>query len=268
MMHRGPPGWVCDTAAVNDQQFRAMLETEIPRLRRVVARLAPVGVDPDDLAQDTLERAWRSRTSYRAEAAPATWLYRIALNRAYDLAARGGPVLVDVDDLAEDDLFDFEVDDPAEVLAKAHDTATLRAALSRLSPVDRMVLALHDGEGWGAREVGQACGIGAAAAHKRVQRGRFRLAKELTAGSPPRPARDELCTSVRALAPDYLDGTLDEHRSTAVEDHIRACELCPPLAQAVLGLREALERGVLATGIHADTRRFLRVLADRPEGIA
>jgi RNA polymerase sigma factor (sigma-70 family) len=253
---------------VEDQQFRAMLEAEIPRLRRVVTRLAPVGVDPDDLAQDTLERAWRGRTGFRADATPATWLYRIALNRAYDLAARGGPVLVDVDDLAEDDLFDFEVDDPAEVLAKAHDTAVLRAALSRLSPVDRMVLALHDGEGWGAREIGQACGIGAAAAAKRVQRARFRLAKELTADSPPHPGRDELCTSVRALAPEYLDGTLDERRTAEVEAHIKACELCPPLAQAVLGLREALERGVAATGIHADTRRFLRVLADRPEGIA
>ena len=250
-----------------------MLEGEIPRLRRVVERLAPLGVDPDDLAQDTLERAWRNRGGFRAEAATATWLYRIALNRASELAARPGPVLVDVSELPEADLLDFEVDDPAEVLARAADTAAMRAALSRLAPVDRMVLALYDGEGWAAREIGEACGIGAAAAHKRVQRARFRLARELSAGphdapSPVHPVRDALCTSVRALAPEYLDGTLDPHRSAAVEEHIRGCELCPPLAQAVLGLRAALEQGVTVTDIHTDTGRFLRVLADRPDGIA
>jgi RNA polymerase sigma factor (sigma-70 family) len=253
---------------VDDEQFRAMLEAEIPRLRRVVERLAPIGVDPDDLAQDTLERAWRSRGSFRAEAAPATWLYRIALNRASDLAPRGSaPLVLDVDSLADDDLFDFEVDDPADVLDRAADTAALRAALSRLAPVDRMVLALHDGEGWAAREIGEACGIGPAAAHKRVQRGRFRLARELANAPATGPERDVLCASVRTLAPEYLDGSLDAQRSAVVEEHIKDCHRCPPLAQAVIGLRAALERGVGATRIHSDTHRFLRVLADRPDGL-
>lgn len=246
---------------MDDSDFRDALAAEIPRLRRLASRVAPVGTDPDDLVQDTLERAWRGREAFRAGSAASTWLHRILVNRAQDLTGKTTATPVDVTDLEDRHLFGFEVDDPAVVLERAHDIAQLRAALSRLAPLDRMILALHDGEGWPVKDIAEACGLGTAAAHKRLQRGRFRLAHALTDEvygiSPP----DEHCLHARSMAGDYFDGLLATDDRLRIEEHLRTCERCPPLGQALLGLRGALEAGGDVTPLHADVRRFLHVLA-------
>jgi RNA polymerase sigma-70 factor (ECF subfamily) len=182
------------------------------------------------------------------------------LNRAADLATRARPAPVDIETLDEAELFGFEVDDPVALLERAADDAAMRAALSKLNPVDRMVLVLHDGEGWGAKEIAEACGLAPAAAHKRIQRGRFRLANALNEPAGDPKPNEGHCVQYRSLAPDYLDGQLSDEQKAAVGAHLRECQFCPPLAQAVIGLREALERGCQPTDIHAQTSRFLRSL--------
>ncbi|MHB8657594.1 MAG: sigma factor [Solirubrobacteraceae bacterium] len=60
---------------MDDERFRELLLGELPRLLRLVRRLTPPGVDAEDLTQDVVERAWRSRSSYRAGALASTWLH-------------------------------------------------------------------------------------------------------------------------------------------------------------------------------------------------
>lgn len=76
-MGTGDLGISCDTPPVDDDAFRDMLVVEIPRLRRLAQRVASAGTDPEDLAQDALERAWQVRTSFREQAKLSTWLHRI-----------------------------------------------------------------------------------------------------------------------------------------------------------------------------------------------
>ncbi|MDN5856034.1 MAG: RNA polymerase sigma factor [Actinomycetia bacterium] len=138
---------------MEDAMFAAAISTELPRLHRLARRVACITTDPDDLVQDTLERAWRSRDRFRAESTAATWLHRILVNRAIDLCRRAGQnALTGLDTIDDEHLLDLGIDDPVAVIAAAEDTARLRVALSRLAPDERMVLVLHDGEGWSARD--------------------------------------------------------------------------------------------------------------------
>jgi RNA polymerase sigma factor (sigma-70 family) len=244
---------------VSEDDFRRLLEAEIPRLRRVAARIAPAGTDPDDLTHDALERAWRSRESFRGDSAISTWLYRIVTNRAADLAVRRSTVPVDVSTLPEEELAGLEVEDPATLLERAAEGQRMRTALARLGAVDRVMIVLHDGEGMPVKQIAQACGLAPATAHKRLQRARVRLVQAFldpATGDPS--AESRFCLQCCEYAADYLNDELDEGKRAAIEAHLRACDRCPPLAQAAIGLREVLEKGIPASGLHDQLTSALR----------
>lgn len=247
---------------MDEATFVDAMSAELPRLQRLARRVACSTTDPDDLVQDTLERAWRSRDRFRAESSAATWLHRILVNRAIDLCRRAGQVAASGLDRADDGrLLDLEIAEPEAVITAAEDTARLRVALSRLAADERMVLVLHDGEGWPARRIGEICGLPTATVHKRLQRGRARLLRGLAGaiGGEVRPA--ESCRRARSGASDYVDGLLDDVQVRELEAHIESCTRCPALVQALLGLKAALGREPRADMPPADLTRALRVIA-------
>lgn len=192
-------------------------------------------------------------------------LHRIVVNRAMDLARRKRPEMTGLDSVTDSDLLELVIEDPDAVLERAADAAQLRAALSRLPTEDRMVLALHDGEGWSAREIAQTCGLKTEATHKRLQRGRLRLARELADGGRTGTPASPSCLRARMSASDYLDGRLDDVGRADIEEHLRHCERCPPLAQALIGLRAALHEGSYDTGIPATSSCYLRRMTGEDE---
>ena len=84
---REQPSPDLDSAAY-DERFARDLIDQGTTLRRFAAAMTRSPADTDDLVQDVLERAWRNRRTFRSESALTTWLYRIAINRARDVAAR------------------------------------------------------------------------------------------------------------------------------------------------------------------------------------
>lgn len=247
---------------MDEATFVHAMSAELSGLQRLARRVACSTTDPDDLVQDTLERAWRSRDRFRAESSAGTWLHRILVNRAIDLCRRAGRITVTGLDRADDErLLDLEVAEPEAVIAAAEDTARLRVALSRLAADERMVLVLHDGEGWSARRIGEICGLPTATVHKRLQRGRVRLLRVLASaiGGVGRPA--ESCRQARSGASDYVDGLLDAVQVRELEAHIESCIRCPALVQALLGLKAALGREPQANTPPADLTRALRAIA-------
>lgn len=228
-------------AVIGDDEFRMLLEAELPRLRRVAARIAPLGVDTDDLTHDALERAWRSRASFRGDAAMSSWLYRIVHNRAADLAARRTAVPMDLSEIG-DDHPGLAVADPAALLDPVSDGEHVRAALARLGSVDRVVVVLHDGEGMAVQQIADACGLTVAATHKRLQRARARLVQALLDPSVLIPSpHSPYCFQCREFAADYLNDELAAEQREQIEAHLRICAGCPPLAQAAIGLRSVLD---------------------------
>lgn len=249
--------------AMPDDDFRLLLEAEMARLRRVASRIAPAGVDAEDLAHDALERAWRSRSSFRGDAPFTAWLYRILTNRAADLAAKKTATPVDVMSLSELGILGVAAADPAALLARAADGERMRIALARLSAIDRVIVVLHDGEGMGVREIAEACGLNPAAAHKRLQRARVKLVKVLLDAATLAPApQTRFCIECCTHAANYLQGNLDASQHAAIQEHLRICDRCPPLAQAAFGLREALDQGLPASSLHDQVTTALR--ADSP----
>jgi len=247
------------TTELPEDDFRRLLEAEIPRLRRVAARVAPPGTDADDLTHDALERAWRNRATFRGDAAMSTWLYRIVANRAADLAVKQTAVPVDMSTMGDADMIGLEVDDPAALLERAADGHRMRAALSRLSPIDRMVLVLHDGEGLGVREIAEACGLTSTAAHKRLQRARARLVQAvLDPSSLQSTGASKFCLECCRYAADYLSGDMSPPERSKIAEHLKVCRLCPPLAQAAIALREALEEGLPPSPVHHHVDAALR----------
>lgn len=221
---------------LSSEEFLTALSAEMPRLRRLAQRTAPKGIDADDLVQDTLERAWRAQGTYRGDASLATWLHRILINRSKDLAGRNAPLTVP----ANEDLRAMTVPDPLAVIEQAEDEQHLRAGLAQLPVQDRMMLVLHDSLDWSAAEIADLGGFSEAAAHKRLQRARLRMVQILakTSGTIERQTAD--CRQARDSLAPYLEGTLADETQRHIEAHLRHCPHCPPLAQALVGLRSAL----------------------------
>jgi RNA polymerase sigma-70 factor, ECF subfamily len=226
---------------MDSRDFADAVEAHGPRLYRLAGRIAPPGVEADDLLQETFERAWRNREQFRGHASVATWLQAIMVNRARDRTRAWMRVQGKVGERVDSDagLSDSNVEDPAELVTRIESEETLRAGLARLPLPERAAVALHDGEGFPASEVAQMLDCSEASAHKRIQRGRFRLAEVL--GFPGPRSRPPLsCRSTKRSASAYLDGDLSPEAAGQVEQHLRECECCPPVLQALVGIRDTL----------------------------
>jgi RNA polymerase sigma-70 factor, ECF subfamily len=61
--------------------FEKLAEQQMRRIRQIARRYASADA-VDDLTQEILTRLWRSWPRFRGDAAPTTWVYRVALNAA------------------------------------------------------------------------------------------------------------------------------------------------------------------------------------------
>jgi len=66
-------------------RFQRLCREELSYLRGGVYRIVGNAADTDDVIQDALLRAWRKADSFRGEADLRSWVYRIAVNCAFDL---------------------------------------------------------------------------------------------------------------------------------------------------------------------------------------
>lgn len=141
-----------------------------------MARIAFVICGDRDLAQDAVQvawqRAWQKLGALRDESRLRPWLLSIAANEARQLVRRQrrhSIVSIDVAEVGSDRF------DPAARPA-GHD---LGAALARLSPDDRRLLALRHVAGFDATEIGRLLGMSASGVRTRLARLLARLRTEL-----------------------------------------------------------------------------------------
>ncbi len=210
-------------AALNLEEHRTALTGHCYRMLGSI-------VEAEDAVQEAFLKAWRSRDSFRGEASPRTWLYRIATNVCLDSLARSRRRIRPVDHRAtpepvSDDMtleqlpHDQWVEPAPDALvlppAQAVDPeeyAVLResvrlafvAALQYLPPRQRAVLLLTQVLNWSAAEAADSLNMSVAAVNGALQRGRATLAAR-----NPRVTPRELSAEHRELLDRYVAAFLD-----------------------------------------------------------
>jgi RNA polymerase sigma-70 factor (ECF subfamily) len=202
------------------------LELYRNELRAHCYRLLGSFTDAEDVLQDTLERAWAARGSFRESSSVRTWLYRIATNLCLDLLrrekrrARLLPVdagqHIHGDDSApppgEPDAWVTPFPDAllggaaaaspeAKYLAAETVQLAFITALQRLTPHQRAVLVLRDVLGWSASEVAETLKLRVSAVESALHRARQAVGKS---GRRRTPAPAKLGPKEKELIERYL----------------------------------------------------------------
>jgi RNA polymerase sigma-70 factor (ECF subfamily) len=195
-----------------------------------------------DLVQDTFVRALERLDQFRGESSAGAWMRSILHNLAVDRARRAAREMVveRVEDSWAEDAYTV---DPEVVVERADTREDLEDALARLPFIYRVVVILHDVEGFTVREIAELQDVSLPAAKQRLRRGRMALVSALADGHERRidlqgvPLR---CWEARQHVSDYLDGALPEEKARAVERHLEGCPTCPPLYAALVGVHDRL----------------------------
>lgn len=196
----------------------------------------------EDLIQDAWLRAVEAKSQWRGEGSLVAWLRRIVHNLAIDRARRSERELL-VEDVEARWRSDAYSVDTAEVAERLLVREELEDALVRLPFIYRVVVVLHDIEGWTVAEIAELLEIGLPAAKQRLRRGRMMLVTALAEGATRRSEMEGVpmrCWEARRSVSDYLDGTLDPVTARTLERHLGQCPTCPPLYASLVGVRAEL----------------------------
>jgi RNA polymerase sigma-70 factor (ECF subfamily) len=130
--------------------FRELFRRHTPHLLQFVTRvLGASRADAEDVVQDTWLRAYPALITFRSESSFSTWLCSVGLRAALDSMRKGKRHVAE--SLFEEDA---SSDPPA-----TEERMDIESAIAQLAPGYRMVLVLHDVEGFTHEEIALQLGI-------------------------------------------------------------------------------------------------------------
>ena len=189
--------------------FRSLYDTNHERVRRMLVRL--VGAqDAEDVTQAVFARAATALPSFRGDADPSTWLYRIAANAASDWlrsrATHEAQLTVPLADASDDEACDpailaAEADSkpsPEQQVASRDTSACIRGEIAKLPDAHREVFMLSALGGLDDAQIARLLGITPGNAKVRLHRARQEFKKIIAARCDF--YRDEL--SCKPASPD------------------------------------------------------------------
>jgi RNA polymerase sigma-70 factor (ECF subfamily) len=157
----------------DEQSFRLLYRRHSPRLRAIIARLLGTRrSDTDDVLQETWLAACRALHQYRGDARFGTWLTTIGIR-----TARARLLVRPMTAVLEEDL-------PSTGSADAPETIDLERALARLPDHQRLVLVLHDVEGFTHDEIAAQLGVAPGTSKVTLSRARQAMRRLLNDGVP------------------------------------------------------------------------------------
>lgn len=155
------------------------------RLWRLAFRLAGNRADAEDLFQELLVRAYGKLDDLVAIDEPGSWLSRIMYNLFIDERRRFGRQrlhIVEEGFLAGEGIEGLAGrEDPASDQERHEKLRQLDAALGQLSDEHRVVVLLHDTEGYKISEIQDVIGVPEGTVKSRLHRARARLREILEA---------------------------------------------------------------------------------------
>ncbi len=142
---------------------------------RIAYRMLGKHQDAQDVAQEALIAAWQGLPQFRADAAFATWLYRIVTRRALNRLTRDR--VTDSADLL--DALPDHAPGPAEQNELLHAGDAVTAAIMMLPLPQRTVIVLHHFEGLSYAQVASVTKSSVPAVRSHLFRARRTLATDL-----------------------------------------------------------------------------------------
>jgi RNA polymerase sigma-70 factor (ECF subfamily) len=163
-------------AQSGDQQaFERLYRVHVGRVYGLALRMAGAG-PAEELTQDVFVRAWEKLSSFRGEAAFATWLHRLAVNLLLSERSRVGRERARLhEDAAALDRHHARRETPEAAM-------DLDTAIGRLPEGARQIFVLHDVEGYKHEEIGKMLGIAVGTSKAQLHRARMLLRGHLEPG--------------------------------------------------------------------------------------
>ena len=160
-----------------EEAFEALVTRYEAPLRKLAYGLVRDWGLAEDVAQDAFIRAYRKATTFRGGAPVKAWLYRIAINRAYDELRR-------IRRKREVPLEDAGLPErgraSSEAIAEAKELQRqIALALAKLRPEYRTPLVLREIEGMTYREIAEFLDWPLGTVQTRIHRGRLELRSHL-----------------------------------------------------------------------------------------
>jgi RNA polymerase sigma-70 factor (ECF subfamily) len=156
--------------------FATLYREHSPGVYAVCRRMLRADEDARELLQDVFVRAWEKLASFRGESALGTWLHRLAVNVVLErLRASRRDALRFVDDVAD------AIPAPGADSRRMDAAMDVAAALDLLPNGARVVLVLHDLEGYSHDEIAAMTGIAPGTSRAQLWRARRHLARILGA---------------------------------------------------------------------------------------
>jgi RNA polymerase sigma-70 factor (ECF subfamily) len=142
---------VSAAAGGSEMAFRELFRRHTPHLLQFITRvLGASASEAEDVAQDTWLRAYPALMTFRNESSFSTWLCSVGLRAALDSLRKGKRRSTE---------FVLEDDDAPLDLPHHEDRMDLETAIASLAPGYRMILVLHDVEGFTHDEIALQLGI-------------------------------------------------------------------------------------------------------------
>ncbi len=164
-----------DKEGERKRRFDEFVVPEMRFLARVARSMSRSEAEAEDLAQETLVKAWRAADRFDGRY-PRAWLARIARNAAISRDLRNRELLT------TDGIVDPGADEHADpehvVLSEIVDEDLLRA-LDDLPPASRIVVHLVDVEEMSYQEAADVLGVPIGTVMSRLHRARLRLRSAL-----------------------------------------------------------------------------------------
>jgi len=136
--------------------FGLLYDRHVAAIYRFVYYRVRDDAEAEDLTSDVFMRALKAMPRYEPRQAFLAWLYRIARNAIIDRARRGKRQVSYEDAIAHPTADQIVV--PDEQLAAHSDSATLRDALTKLTPLQQEVIVLRFLEGYSTQEIARIVG--------------------------------------------------------------------------------------------------------------
>ena len=173
------------SSAENNQTFERLVRPHFDRLYRLAWRLTGSKAEAEDLFQELLIKAFGKLDELVHIEEPGSWLCRVMYNLFIDEQRRfkrRRMMTVEEGQLAGEGLAGLPAEgDPDYDSQRIEKIERLDSALEQLSDEHRIVVLLHDTEGYKMTEIQELTGIPVGTVKSRLHRARARLREILTA---------------------------------------------------------------------------------------